>query len=31
MDTSVTIIEQHYGHVLLMKLAHDIAGEYEKK
>jgi hypothetical protein len=26
MGTSVTMIEQHYGHVLLRKLAHEIAG-----
>jgi hypothetical protein len=26
MGTSVKIIEQHYGHVLLRKKAHQIAG-----
>jgi hypothetical protein len=26
MGTSVLIIEQHYGHVLLRKKAHQIAG-----
>jgi integrase len=29
METSVTMIEQYYAHILLRKLAHDIAGGYD--
>jgi integrase len=31
MGTSVLMIEQHYGHVLLRKKAHQIAGGNNKK
>jgi integrase len=31
MGTSVTMIEQHYGHVLLRKKAHQIAGSSKQK
>jgi hypothetical protein len=31
MGTSVLMIEQHYGHVLLRKKAHQIAGSKSYK
>jgi hypothetical protein len=31
MGTSVKMIEQHYGHVLLRKKAHQIAGSKNNK